>query len=112
MAPGQRVFFWLARKGGGLVAAGEILSATEEQAAPEWQLPYWMPVTRPDAGRIESRVRVRYALKFGAHPLTRDFLKLDPILATQQLIGPVYVGTNFAMSADAVRALEARLGSR
>jgi hypothetical protein len=109
MQPGQAVFFWLARKGGGLIAAGEILSRAEDQAAPAWQMPFWMPAARIAAGIVKPRVRVKYTAKFVTRPLPRELLKLDPVLATQQPIGPVYVGTNFAVSAPAFHTLSARM---
>ena len=109
MQPGQAVFFWLAGKGGGLIAAGEILSRAEDQAAPAWQIPYWMPAARIAAGIVKPRVRVKYTAKFVTRPFSRDILKRDPVLAAQQPIGPVYVGTNFALSAPAFIALGAKL---
>jgi hypothetical protein len=112
MAAGQKVFFWLARKGGGLIAVGELLTAAEDRSAPSWQLPFWKPAARPAAEVIEPRVRVKYTARFPSLPFSRDFLKLDPVLAKQQPIGPVYVGTNFALSAASLAALEARLAGR
>ncbi|WP_439596781.1 hypothetical protein [Falsiroseomonas sp.] len=112
IAPGQKVFFWLARKGGGLIATGQVLSLAEDQPAPSWQLPYWTAAAMPAAGLVEPRVRVRYQSKFATSPLTRDFLKLDPVLAKQRPIGPVHVGTNFGLSASALSAIEARLAGR
>jgi len=109
MLVGQPVFFWLARKGGGMLAAGHLLSTPEVQAAPSWQLPFWTPLLRAGASDEVRRVRVRYMKKFAHAPLTRDFLKLNSALAKQQPIGPVYVGTNFAMSQAAVHALAAYL---
>jgi hypothetical protein len=112
MAPGQEVFFWLARKGGGLVAVGRLISPVEEQAAPAWQLPYWMPAARAAAATVEPRIRVRYTSKFPGRPLSRDLLRMDPALGSQQPIGPVYVGTNFAVTEAARLALLARIAGR
>jgi hypothetical protein len=106
MAPDQKVFFWLARKGGGIVATGRIESHAEDEPAPTWQLPYWMPAARVDAAVIKPRVRVRYLKKFPARPLSRDLLKMHAALVAQQPIGPVYVGTNFAVSETALPVLE------
>jgi hypothetical protein len=106
MAPGQMVYFWLARKGGGIVAVGEVTSHAEIIPAPSWQLPYWQPSARHAAAHAERRVRVTYRKRFPYTPLGRDLLSCDPILARQRPIGPVYVGTNFAVGSDAAKRLQ------
>jgi EVE domain len=112
MAPGQRVYIWLARPGGGVVAVGQIASIVESAPAPGWQLPYRQPSVRVAASQPEPRVRVRYSAKFLHAPLSRSFLASDPILARQPPIGPVYVGTNFAVGSDAEERLQAIMRGR
>jgi hypothetical protein len=112
MAPVQRVYIRLARPGGGAVAAGQIASIVESAPAPGWQLPNWQPSVRVAASQPEPRVRVRSSAKFLHAPLPRSFLASDPILARQPPIGPVYVGTNFAVGSDAEERLQAIMRGR